>query len=149
VSERSSISGIALGTIISICFIGWLGYQHYENTKDDRLPLKLKQDMVNIQKKLPIKLSQDITLENYQLQQNSINLVFRTTNVSKIKISQQDLVSRINFLACNWRNNFFNKDPLTLYVELLDLGDNKLVSVKNTPQTCATIPRTLPQKIKA
>tara|TARA_B110000503_G_C7080597_1_gene384962 strand:- start:277 stop:726 length:450 start_codon:yes stop_codon:yes gene_type:complete len=149
VSERSNFLGITLGVIITTSFIGWFGYQHYENTEEDRLPLKVKQGLVNFQKQLPMKLSEDVILEYFQLQKNSIDLVLRSARNLEGKIPKNEIISRMNFFVCKWRDKFLQKKPITLNFKLLNSKGNNLASIKNTPQTCMNTPKVIPKKFQS
>ena len=45
-SSTSNLAGVVLGVILFVSIIGWFGYQHYKDTQDDRLPLKVKEKLI-------------------------------------------------------------------------------------------------------
>ena len=147
VSKHSNIIGFIVGLITSVSLIGWFGYQHYENTKEDRIPIKIKQNLVNFQKQLPIKLSDEIIIEHFQLQRSSIYLVLRNTSDFVAKLPQIELVSRMNFVVCQWRHDFLGENPVTLKFKLLSADGDTLAAVENTRNTCSTISRDKPKTI--
>ena len=146
-SKHTNTIGIVVGVITSVSLIGWFGYQHYENTKEDRIPIKIKQSLVNFQKQLPIKLNEEITLEHFHLQINSIDMVLRNTSDFVVKLTQEEMVSRMNFFVCKWRYKFLGVNPITLNFKLLNADGNTLAAVKNTVNTCAAISKVEPKKI--
>lgn len=140
-SKHSNIIGLVVGVITSISLIGWFGYQHYENTKEDRIPIKTKQSLMKFQKQLPIKLSDKLILEHFQLQRSSIDLVLRNTNDFVVKMSQNEMISLMNFFVCKWRHDFLGENRIILKFKLLGADGNTLAAVKNTRKTCSTISR--------
>ena len=66
---KYSISTL-IGAVFSIILFIWLGYLYFENKKIERLPLKIQKEIVKLQKQLPIKLSQEASLENFELKRN-------------------------------------------------------------------------------
>jgi len=149
VSERKNFLGIIFGVIISVSLISWVGYNHYENTKEERLPLKVKQSLIKFQKQLPIKLSEDAILEYFQLKKNSVDLVIRSTRNIENKMPKNEIVSRMNFFVCKWRDKFLHKKSITLNFKLLNAVGKNIASIENTLKTCKNTPRLIPKKIKS
>ena len=147
-SKYSNIIGTTLGVLISVSIIGWFGYQHYENTKEDRIPIKIKQNLINFQKQLPMNLSDEIILEHFQLQRSSIDLVLRVTTDLVVKVPQNEMVSRLNYSVCQWRHNFLGDNLITLNFKVMSADGNTLAQVKNMPDTCSTISIDKPKEIE-
>lgn len=144
--KKANIVGIFLGTIFTVSVIGWFGYQHYESTRDDRLPLKIKQKLINFQKQLPIRLSQSLMLERFQLRRNSVDFVLRSTHHIKSNIPKDEITFRTHFFICKWRERFVKKIPIALHFKLLGPSGSILTSVDNTPKICANLPAKLTTK---
>ena len=77
-SKIIKFAGTSLGLATSILLI-WLGYQHFLNTQKERLPITVKQKLVELQKQLPIQLSRTFILENFSLRRSSVELIVRGT----------------------------------------------------------------------
>ena len=112
--EKSKITGISIGILLTITLFSWFSYKHYLNTYENRIPIKVKQDLMKLQKHLPIKLSKELNLENYAISRNSIDVVIRVTKDLRSNISKKILEHKINLSMCQWRNDFLGNNKITL-----------------------------------
>ncbi len=137
--EKSKITGISIGILLTITLFSWFSYKHYLNTYENRIPIKVKQDLMKLQKHLPIKLSKELNLENYAISRNSIDVVIRVTKDLRSNISKKILEHKINLSMCQWRNDFLENNKITIKMKLLDKYSSELASIKNTTKTCENI----------
>ena len=133
---KFSISTLS-GALFLIIFFVWVGNLYFENKKNERLPLKIQKDIVKLQKQLPIKLSQEVSLENFELKRNSVSMNLKITKNLNSNIPKYEIESRVNFLICNWRQNSLDNLPMKFNIKIIDLYDTEVASVKNTPETCS------------
>jgi hypothetical protein len=126
-----------IGAILSIILFIWLGNLYFENKKNERLPLKIQKDLIKLKKQLPIKLSPEASLENFELKRNSASISLRITKNLNSNIPKYEIESRVNFLICKLRQNSFDNDPMAFNIKIIDLYDTEIASVKNTPETCS------------
>lgn len=115
----------------------WLGNLYFENKKNERLPLKIQKEIVKLQKQLPIKLSQEASLENFELKRNSVSMKLKITKNLYSNIPKYEIESRVNFLICKLRHNSLDNIPMKFNIKIIDLYDNEVASVKNTSETCS------------
>jgi hypothetical protein len=133
---KYSISTLS-GALFLIIFFVWIGNLYFENKKNERLPLKIQKDIVKLQKQLPIKLSQEVSLENFELKRNSVSMNLKITKKLNSNIPKYEIESRVNFLICKWRQNSLDNLPMKFNIKIIDLYDTEVASVKNTPETCS------------
>jgi hypothetical protein len=133
---KYSISTL-IGAVFSIILFIWLGYLYFENKKIERLPLKIQKEIVKLQKQLPIKLSQEASLENFELKRNSVSMKLKITKSLNSNIPKYEIESRVNFLICKWRQNSLDNFPMKFNIKIVDLFNTEVASVKNTPETCS------------
>lgn len=133
---KYSISTL-IGAFFSIILFIWLGNLYFENKKNERLPLKIQKEIVKLQKQLPIKLSQEASLENFELKRNSVSMKLKITKNLNSNIPKYEIESRVNFLICKWRQNSLDNIPMKFNIKIIDLYDNEVASVKNTSETCS------------
>ncbi|MBD20579.1 MAG: hypothetical protein CMM37_06015 [Rhodospirillaceae bacterium] len=143
-SSTSNIAGIVLGVVLFVSAIGWFGYQHYKDTQDDRLPLKVKQKLVKFQNKLPIKLGPNLILERFNLKRNSIELALRNTVHIERRIPKDELTFKTHFMICKWREQYVKRIPITLQFTLMGPDGAELISLDNTLEICSHLPSKLP-----
>ena len=146
-SKIIKFAGTSLGLATSILLI-WLGYQHFLNTQKERLPITVKQKLVELQKQLPIQLSRTFILENFSLRRSSVELIVRGTEDLNYNISKKKIELQLNLFICFWRSKFLIKDPLEYVVKLLDKNGDEFASIKNTSDTCANIPKITEKNIQ-
>jgi len=137
---------IFLGGILVIFVIGWIGLQNYKRTIDDKLPIKTKQMLMKIQKKLPVSLGRGMTLERFEIKRNSAEMLIKSNSYGLGKMTKNEATFRAQSMLCDWRKLFFKKKPITFFFTLVDSNDYKLTSVKNTLETCRDLPINLPSK---
>lgn len=146
-SKIVKFAGTSLGLLTFILFI-WFGYQHFLNTKEERLPIAVKQKLVELQKQLPLQLSREFILENFLLRRSSVELIVKSTESLNYKISKKKIELQLNFFICVWRNKFLIKDPMEYVVKLLDKNGDVFASIKNTSDTCTNLPKIPEEKIQ-
>lgn len=142
--STANFLGSTLGVVIVVSATGWFGYHHYKDTLDERLPLKMKQALVNFQKQLPIELSPGLTIERFYLKRNSVDVVLRTNHPVDRRLSKDQRTLRTHFAMCKWRDQFVKQVPVTLRFTLMGPDGTELTSVENTLEICSRLPSTLP-----
>jgi hypothetical protein len=143
-SSTANLLGSTIGVIVILFTIGWFGYSHYEDTQDERLPLKVKNALVKFQNQLPIKLDNGLTIEKFGLKQSSIYLVLRTNQQGQLHFSKDQMTLKTHYHLCKWRNQFTGKTPVILRFTLIDRLNTELISLDNTMEICSRLPSTLP-----
>lgn len=143
-SSTSNLAGVVLGVILFVSIIGWFGYQHYKDTQDDRLPLKVKQKLIKFQNKLPINLGPNLMLERFNLKRNSIELALRNTAHIERRIPKDEVTFKTHLMLCKWREQYVKRIPITLQFTLMDPDGAELISLDNTPEICSHLPSKLP-----
>lgn len=126
-----------VGAIISIIFFVWIGNIYFDYKKNERLPLKIQKDLIKLKKQLPIKLSPEASLENFELKRNSVSIYLKIIKNLNSNLPKYEIESRVNFLICKLRQNSFNNDPMTFNIKIIDLYDTEIASVRNTSETCS------------
>ena len=126
-----------IGAILSIILFIWIGSLYFENKKNERLPLKIQKDLIKLKKQLPIKLSPEASLENFELKRNSASISLRITKNLNSNIPKYEIESRVNFLICKLRQNSLDNVPMIFNIKIIDLYDTEIASVKNTSETCS------------
>ncbi len=143
-SSTANLVGSTLGILVVVSATGWFGYHHYKDTRDERLPLKVKQGLVKLQKQLPIKLGSGLTIERFDLKRTSVDVVLRTNHHIEPQVSKDQMTLRIHFGICKWRDQFIKQIPVTLRFTLIGPAGAELTSVENTLEICSRLPSTLP-----
>ena len=143
-SSTTNLVGSTLGVIVTVSAIGWFGYNHYKDTQDERLPLKMKQVLVKIQKQLPIQLDAGLTIEEFDVKQTSIDLVLRANQNAELRLSKDQMILRTHFNLCKWRDQYTGQAPVILRFTLMGPHDVELISLENTLEICSRLPSTLP-----
>ena len=143
-NSTANFLGSTLGVIVVASAIGWFGYHHYKDTRDERLPLKLKQELVKFQKQLPIKLGPGLIIERFDLKPTSVDLVLRTNHPVEHQLSKDQITLRTHFDLCKWREQFVGQVPVTLRFTLMGPSGTELTSVENTLEVCSRLPSTFP-----
>lgn len=143
-----NILGIIFGILISISAILWFGYQHYQTTKEDRLPFRVKEGLAKIQKQLPIRLNQDVILESFKLKTHSMDLVLRNTSAIEERIPKDTIALQMNYLVCKFRDKVLNDTPFIVNFKLLNFAGDIIATVNNTPKTCLNIPKEIQKNIE-
>ena len=146
-SKIIKITGTSLG-LLTILFFIWFGYQHFLNTKEERLPITVKQKLNELQKRLPLKLSQEFILESFMLRRSSVELMVRSTRSLNYQIPKEKIELQLNFFICVWRSNFLIKEPMEYNVKLLDKNGDEFAFIKNTSDTCVNLPKITDEKIQ-
>jgi len=126
-----------LGIIFAIALFVFFGYSFYESKKNEKLPLKIKNDLIKLQKQLPIKLSDDISLEDFELKRNSVSINLKLLKDVNSRLPKYEIESRANFFICEWRKNFLNDNSVKLNVIIHDLFNKEIASVKNNKEICS------------
>ena len=138
-----------IGGILVIFVIGWAGLENYKRTLDDKLPIKIKQMLMKIQKKLPISLGQGLSLEQFEIKRNSAEIIIKSESNVLEKMSHKQATFRAQSMLCEWRELYLNQYPVTLFFTLIDSKDYQLQSVKNTQETCRDLPISLPEEYQS
>ena len=135
-----------IGGILVIFVIGWSGLENYKRTLDDKLPIKIKQMLMKIQKKLPISLGRGLSLEQFEIKRNSAEIIIKSESNVLEKMSHKQATFRAQSMLCEWREQYLKQYPVTLFFTLIDSKDYQLQSVKNTQETCRDLPISLPEE---
>jgi hypothetical protein len=133
---KFSISTSA-GVIFSIILFVWIGNLYFDYKKNERLPLRIQKDLIKLKKQLPIKLSPEASLENFELKRNSVSIYLRIIKNLNSDLPKYEIESRVNFLICKLRQNSFDNDPMTFNIKIIDSYDTEIASVRNTLETCS------------
>ena len=148
--SSSNTVGSIIGVAVVVLVAGWFGYNHFAETKDDRLPLKLKQNLANFQKRLPIEIQPGLVLEYYNFNRTSIEFVLEIKTVrfnqANRSLRQARLEASSRIWLCNWRNKFLGKAKMKISVKILDGSGTEVASVVNTASNCNQPPTFTPQE---
>ena len=143
-NSTANLLGSTLGVIFVASAFGWFGYHHYKDTLDERLPIKLKQELVTFQKQLPIKLGSGLIIERFDLKPTFVDLVLRTNHPVEHQLPKDQRTLRAHFLICKWRDLFVKQVPVTFRFTLMRPSGKELTSVENTLEVCSRLPSKLP-----
>lgn len=144
VGASTNSVGAIVGIVLVASVVGWFGYKHYQDTREDRLPLKLKQQLTHLQNNLPVEVEPGYFLERFDIKRSSIDFILRINRRIDPNVSTDQIVRNTNLWLCKWRVQFIKTAPVTLYLTLLDAEGSELASVENTPSICARLPANLP-----
>lgn len=140
----ANAAGSFVGVVVVASALGWFGYQHYQDTREDRLPLKVKQQLANFQKRLPIEVDRGLFLEQFDVKRTSMDLVLRVNRHVDRRMPTEEVTLRTHYWLCKWRDQFIKSLPVTLRITLLDVDGEELTSVENTQDICTRLPSKLP-----
>ncbi len=144
--------GGALG-VITACFVfGWIGIHLFEKTKNDRLPIKIKQYLVQLQKRLPMKLADGLILEEFEFNLASARIVLRLDSIEKnqlSKIRKTEIEIAVQVIVCAWRHNTFRDLRNVIEYKILDRQGSLLANARNTAKVCENLPSMPPARFEA
>ena len=139
-SSKSSTFGAIIGCVLLVIFVGWVGINHYSNTREERFPIKVKQALLRFQNTLPITIRPGFTLVQFDLLRSSINFVFMTKGEVDSFLKQKNNSEQSKFgyhvWLCNWRKKFIKKEIFKINIKILNETGQELIAVENMSADC-------------
>ena len=66
-NDLSGKLGGIVGISLVIAVVGWFCLSHFLDTRDDRLPLKVKQHLAHLKDELPLEIEPGLSLTDFDL----------------------------------------------------------------------------------
>ena len=143
-TRAESIGGF-VGVLLVLLLGGWLAFDHFTTTVNDRLPLKARQELARIQDKLPIEVRPNIFLDQIKATKYALKIVMRNKKIDKAHDDPEaqalaEMATQI--WLCEWRKSFLDTADMKIDLSLNDKMHREVLSVTNTFDECRK-PRTL------
>lgn len=150
-SSKLNNFGSFIGVASVIGVVGWFGMNHYSDTLDERLPIKVKQGLARFQKILPIEIKRGLMLEKFNFTRSSINFTFKINkksfpNQDRLIMQERLKIGSLVWL-CLWREKFLGRNELKIGLSFVDQGDIEVASVVNKVKDCEDSVPTIPKKL--
>ena len=143
--------GSFIGVASVIGIVGWVGVNHYSDTRDERLPIKVKQGLARFQSTLPIEIRRGLMLEKFNFTRSSINFTFKINKMSSTAHNRLIVQERLEIASlvwlCKWRERFIRGAKMKVMLSFVDKNDLEIASVVNKIKDCEGPVPTIPKKM--
>lgn len=139
-NSPSKTAGYVVGAFFCIALIGWFGFNHFLDTRDDNLPLRVKQVLVNFQKSLPMEIEQGVFLQEFGVSRSEVNFVVKVLSLKSSDVGQKEIRRRFlavsSLLLCKLRKDLSFPKNLLITMKILDGAGYERFSSENTHSDC-------------